>query len=128
VKRAEPPHRDPVHQITSAPRSHTEDQDARIQRYLISMGIRTVCVILVFVVSGPLRWVFIVGAVVLPYVAVVMANAADHRHRTDRVTPEFTWSAPDPPDGPGNGSDGGPASSERMSPQTTEPVKTDPSG
>ena len=40
------------------------------------MGIRTVCFLsAVFVGPGWLRWVLVVGAVVLPYVAVVMANA-----------------------------------------------------
>jgi hypothetical protein len=44
-------------------------------RYLLSMGIRVVCIVLAVMVSGPLRWVFIVGAIVLPYVAVLIANA-----------------------------------------------------
>ena len=43
------------------------------------MGIRTLCVILVILVPGPLRWVFAVGAIVLPYIAVVAANAAGER-------------------------------------------------
>jgi len=64
-----------VFSITAAAGSHSEDLDRRINRYLISMLIRTACVILVFVVSGPLRWVFAAGAVFLPYVAVVLANA-----------------------------------------------------
>ena len=51
----------------------------RATRYLLSMGIRTVCVILVIVVPGPLRWVFAVGAIVLPYIAVVRANAGGER-------------------------------------------------
>ena len=56
-------------------------------RYLISMGIRTVCVVLAVVVDGPLRWVFVVGAIVLPYVAVVMANArGERRQRPPRIT------------------------------------------
>ncbi len=39
------------------------------------MLIRTVCVALAVVVDGPWRWVFIAGGVLLPYVAVVFANA-----------------------------------------------------
>jgi hypothetical protein len=61
----------------------------RAGRYLVSMGIRTVCVILVIIVPGPLRWVFAVGAIVLPYIAVVAANATGER----RVRPL----APPPP-------------------------------
>jgi hypothetical protein len=51
----------------------------RATRYLMTMGIRTVCVILVIVVPGPLRWVFAVGAIVVPYIAVVAANATGER-------------------------------------------------
>jgi hypothetical protein len=53
--------------------------EKRAARYLLSMGIRTVCVILVIIIPGPLRWVFAVGAVVLPYIAVVSANAKGER-------------------------------------------------
>jgi uncharacterized membrane protein len=68
-----------VHSITNAVQPHSDDLDARIRRYLISMGIRTVCVILVVLVHGPGRWVFGVLALILPYIAVVMANVADTR-------------------------------------------------
>jgi Protein of unknown function (DUF3099) len=68
-----------VHSITGAVRSHSDDMDMRIKRYLVSMGIRTVCFILVLVVHGPSRWVFAGLAIVLPYIAVVMANAAGGR-------------------------------------------------
>ncbi len=68
-----------VHSITGAIQPHSDDMDMRIRRYLISMGIRTLCVILVLVVHNPVRWVFAVLAVILPYIAVVMANAAGNR-------------------------------------------------
>ena len=49
-------------------------------RYVISMAIRTVCfVAAVLVGDGWLRWVLIVAALLLPYVAVVMANAASSK-------------------------------------------------
>jgi DUF3099 family protein len=61
--------------ITSASRSHSEDVRGRTRRYLISMGIRTVCFVLSVVSIGHwFMWAFLVGALVLPYVAVVMAN------------------------------------------------------
>jgi hypothetical protein len=68
-----------VHSITDATQARSDDMDARIKRYLLSMGLRTVCVILVLVVHSPVRWVFAVFAVILPYIAVVMANAAGNR-------------------------------------------------
>ena len=41
------------------------------------MGLRTLCFVGAIVVgSGWLRWVLVAAALVLPYVAVVMANAA----------------------------------------------------
>ena len=39
------------------------------------MGIRTACVLAAIVVPGWPRWFLIAGAVVLPYLAVVVANA-----------------------------------------------------
>jgi hypothetical protein len=61
--------------ITTARTSHADDLAGRQRRYLISMAIRTACVVGA-VVSGPglLRWLLVAGAVLLPYVAVVMAN------------------------------------------------------
>ncbi len=70
-----------VYRITSAAGSHTADMNQRATRYLISMLIRTVCVVLVIVVPGPLRWVFAVGAVVLPYIAVIAANSTGERRQ-----------------------------------------------
>jgi Flp pilus assembly protein TadB len=69
--------------ITTAATSPHADIAARQRRYLIAMGIRTLCFLVVAFLAithaGPgwLPWIFVVGALVLPYVAVVMANAAD---------------------------------------------------
>lgn len=66
--------------ITSAAPSRGEGIAAREKRYLISMGIRVLCFVGAIAVGpGWLRWVLIAGAVVLPYVAVVMANTAGNR-------------------------------------------------
>jgi Flp pilus assembly protein TadB len=73
--------------ITTAPTSAASDIAGRQRRYLIAMGIRTLCFAMVAVIAitgfGPvwLAFVFIAGAIVLPYVAVVMANAT--RSRSD---------------------------------------------
>ena len=64
----------PVHDITSARTPQSVDASSRTYRYLLSMAIRTGCFILAVVVPGPLRWFFVAGAVVLPYVAVIVAN------------------------------------------------------
>ena len=64
-----------VFTITEAQRGLSVEQTGRTRRYLVSMGIRTACVILAIFIPGWARWVFIAGAVVLPYLAVVIANA-----------------------------------------------------
>lgn len=51
------------------------DQSSRARKYFISMMIRTACFILAVVLPSPYRWIALFGAVVLPYVAVVVANA-----------------------------------------------------
>jgi hypothetical protein len=61
--------------ITSAPRRLSSDLGARQKRYLISMIIRTVCFLLTVALPSPYRWFALAGAMVLPYVAVVIANA-----------------------------------------------------
>ena len=65
--------------ITTARSGRTDDIKRRQTKYLISMGIRTVCFVLAVVLSGPLRWVMVAAAFGLPYIAVVIANAADGR-------------------------------------------------
>lgn len=66
-----------VFRITGARAGLTEDVRVRQRRYVISMSIRTVSVILTVVlwnVERPLAWAMLVLGAVLPYVAVVLAN------------------------------------------------------
>ena len=64
----------PVHTVTDAQRPMSEDINYRQRRYLISMGIRTACVILVVFLPNPFRWFAAAGAIFLPYISVVFAN------------------------------------------------------
>lgn len=103
--------------ITSLPPSPSDDRHSRMVKYAVAMGVRLVCLILCFVV--PLGWwtVFpVIGAVVLPYFAVVLANVG--HESGDAVTspgavqvyraPDATPFTPDPvPDGPGSPTVGG---------------------
>jgi hypothetical protein len=89
------PRREPeAFRITTATRSHSADVGHRQRRYLISMGVRTVCFVLavVFRHITPLMWAFVVASFVLPYVAVVMANAGGS---TDPGGPEPFDPGPD---------------------------------
>jgi len=65
--------------ITTATRSHQQDIDSRIAKYALAMGIRTVCFVLIFVLPWPWKWVAAAGAILLPYVAVLIANAGRER-------------------------------------------------
>lgn len=78
---------DGVYQITSAPESVKLERQARTRRYLISMGIRTICFIGAIVASGPLRWVLVAGAIGLPYIAVVLANSPVRKSAPDEIPP-----------------------------------------
>ena len=65
----------PVYRITGTRLGHSEDVRGRERRYLISMSVRTTCFVLAVVADGWLRWAFFAGAILLPYIAVVLANA-----------------------------------------------------
>ncbi len=65
--------------ITTAPSNRRDEIAARQRRYLFSMTLRSVCFVgaIVAALAG-IAWlwpILIAGALVLPYVAVVMANA-----------------------------------------------------
>jgi hypothetical protein len=75
--------RDGPVRITSARRGLSESIRHREVRYLVSMGIRTTCFVLAIVTHGPARWVFVVAAFILPYIAVVMANTAGEAKSAD---------------------------------------------
>jgi Protein of unknown function (DUF3099) len=80
--------KDPVYQITGARRGVRDDVDSRARRYLVSMGVRTVCFVLAVVVDGWLRWALIVAALVLPYLSVVFANSGRERIEGLPVVPD----------------------------------------
>lgn len=64
-----------VYAITSAVTGLSYDQKSRKRRYLFSMSLRTICFVGAIFAQGNLRWVLIFGAIFLPYIAVVIANA-----------------------------------------------------
>jgi hypothetical protein len=88
--------------VTSAQPGRSEDLDSRIVRYAWMMSIRIVCFVLAVVTPSPWRWMFLVGAVLLPSIAVVLANA----RRTTKVTAADSYVAPAHPQiGPDSGHD-----------------------
>jgi hypothetical protein len=66
---------------TSLPIAPADDAGVRVRNYLLTMGIRIACLVLMVAVT-PYGWysfVFAAGAIFLPYFAVVGANAASGR-------------------------------------------------
>lgn len=102
-----------VHRITEAQESHTVEQHSRVLKYTISMSVRLACFIAAFFVHGWLQWVFLAGAIVLPYVAVVIANGG--ADVTKRQPPAEYFAGEDPrslPSGATPGAGGEQAASE----------------
>ena len=65
--------------ISSAKYAHSDEIPGRMKKYLISMVIRTACFIGAIFTDGVLRWVLIAGSLILPYIAVVVANAGQEQ-------------------------------------------------
>lgn len=83
------PSRTQVFTITDAQRGLTPDQEGRARRYIFSMVLRTVCFVGAVVTTGWLRWALVAGAVILPYIAVVLANAG--KERTKDPETSMVW-------------------------------------
>lgn len=68
--------RDQPQSLTNLPPSPGEDRRARTIRYSIAMAVRTLCVIACILArdSWILVLIFGIGAIALPYIAVVFAN------------------------------------------------------
>ncbi|WP_110205595.1 DUF3099 domain-containing protein [Nocardioides daejeonensis] len=83
-------HDDAIRITTAAPSPDAEIRD-RQRRYLLSMLVRTVCFVgAVAVGPGWFRWILVIGAVFLPYVAVVFANAMPGKPR-EADLPSAPW-------------------------------------
>jgi Protein of unknown function (DUF3099) len=63
-----------VQSATALRTSPLADRRKRMRMYTITMSVRTLCLIALVVVPDWWRYLFGVGAVILPYFAVVLAN------------------------------------------------------
>jgi Protein of unknown function (DUF3099) len=119
-----------VHLVTQARRPMSEDIRYRQHRYLIMMGIRTLCFAIAIVLFvAHLRWLILipaVGAIIIPYIAVIFANGGREpdntrgflEHRSRLSTPSTSTLARRGPARPGDvsgtagaaGGSGGPGS------------------
>ena len=60
--------------ITSLPASPEVERRNRMIKYSIAMGVRVICIVLMLFVDGWWLVVCALGAILLPYFAVVIAN------------------------------------------------------
>ena len=91
-------------------------------KYAVAMGIRMVCLILIFVVDGWFKVVPMAGAVFLPWIAVVIANGSDkaeiHSDSLLDYAPLANWSS----EAAGGAGESGPTDEGSM---TRPPGRTD---
>jgi Protein of unknown function (DUF3099). len=85
--------------ITSLPLSPDAERHHRMVKYLVAMGIRVLCIIALLFVHG--WWLVIpaLGAIFLPYFAVVIANAAANPNGGRVERPGNVSVLPPPPPG-----------------------------
>jgi hypothetical protein len=76
-------------QITTADTALDDDMKSRIIKYSITMGIRTICFVAAYFAFVAdlhvIMWICVIGAVALPYPAVIFANAGRERTRNDET-------------------------------------------
>jgi xanthine/uracil permease len=66
--------------VTTAPVSPAVERRGRERRYLITMAVRVVAfVVAIFFATGWIRVIAVILALVLPWIAVVLANAGPTR-------------------------------------------------
>ena len=73
--------------ITSLPTSPEVERRNRMIKYSIAMGVRVVCIVLMVFVHGWWLVLCALGAILLPYVAVVVANVKSTPQAADVLRP-----------------------------------------
>lgn len=63
-----------VQSITNAAEAHSQEMRGRMIKYGTTMAIRMVCIAAIFFVDGWFKIIPVIGAVILPWVAVMIAN------------------------------------------------------
>jgi Protein of unknown function (DUF3099) len=91
VKALHQPRRDRPQVVTEARRPKSEDIAYRERRYLIMMGIRLACFVIAVVAflngAGWLTAIPAIGAIIIPYFAVVFANGGREPDGRSRFKP-----------------------------------------
>lgn len=88
--------------VTSLPASPDDERKKRMTKYLITMSIRIVCLVLMLFVKGWWLAVVAAGAILLPYFAVVLGNVGTSTLRRHERPTEIEVYRPTPGAGPGS--------------------------
>lgn len=89
--------------VTSLPQAPQDEAGHRVRRYALTMGIRMVCFLAMALIQpyGWYTWVLAIAAAVLPYIAVVFANAGSDSIETVAESPrQEVTSNPSTPSAP----------------------------
>lgn len=70
--------------VTDAQHSHEAESNGRMRQYMVLMAIRLTCFFVAALTSGWVRWTAAAGAIVLPWIAVTIANTVRRRFYTDK--------------------------------------------
>ncbi len=65
--------------VTSLGEAPEVERKRRMIRYTIAMTVRVLCLVFGMFTQGWLMWVLFAGAILLPYFAVVLANAQSNQ-------------------------------------------------
>ena len=76
--------------VTSLPQAPQDEAGHRVRRYALTMGIRMACFLAMALIQpyGWYTWVLAIAAAVLPYIAVVFANAGSDSIETAVESPQ----------------------------------------
>ncbi len=73
--------------LTNLPLSPDEERRHRMIKYSVAMGIRVLCIFAILLVPGWWAVIPVIGAVFLPYFAVVIANVSTDPRRAEVQRP-----------------------------------------
>lgn len=74
-----------VFEITDATERRSAGVNSRAKSYAFKMFLRIVCIIAAVMVQGVWQWVFLAGAAIIPWLAVVVANG-EHKQSSSGFT------------------------------------------
>ena len=86
--------------ITTLPLSPQDERRSRLIKYSVAMGIRTLCVVSLIFVQGWWIVVMVAAALVLPYLAVVVANTRSKPAAQAMTQAPYAALPPAPPAAP----------------------------